>query len=162
MQPAEDRPRDRSDSEYELRCSIRLLDRYRNLARNADLGLTLVTLLGMSSAAGSLINSNPVLATFAGGILTVTSILQIVYKPAEAKIHATESRKRYTELWSRISQLNDEEFDACLIQLHGSDIAIPEGLRLVAEIDTARELDLNEDELVARLTGWNKLLRFCS
>ncbi|MDL4861421.1 hypothetical protein NPJ88_003655 [Halomonas elongata] len=162
MQPDGEHPRDRDDMEYELRYSIRLLDRYRNLARNADLALTLITLLGLSSAAGSLVNSNPTLATVAGGLLTVTSILHIVYKPAEAKILAAEHRKRYTDLWSRIRQLDDDSFDTQLIRLHGDDIAVPEGLRLATEIDVARELDLDESSLVKGLTFWNRLMRFCS
>lgn len=162
MTAAAERPRDRNDTEYELRYSIRLLDRYRNLARNADLSLTLVTLIGLSSAAGSLVNSSPVLASTAGGLLTVTSILHIVFKPTEAKVHATESRKRYTQLWSRQHQLDDAQLDTELIKLHGEDVAVPEGLRLVAEIDTARELNLDESEPMERLGTWNKLLRFCS
>ncbi|MES3674630.1 hypothetical protein QC589_01610 [Halomonas elongata] len=162
MEPTGEHPRDRYDMEYELRYSIRLLDRYRNLARNADLTLTLVTLLGLSSAAGSLVNSSPTLATVAGGLLTVTSILHIVYKPAETKILAAEHRKRYTDLWSRISHLDDDSFDAHLIKLHGDDLSVPEGLKLIAELDIARELDLDDSNLVEYLTPWNRLLRFCS
>ena len=155
-------PRNRDDMEWELRYSIRLLERYRNLARNADLGLCLKTLVGLSGAAGSLFSSSPILASLAGGLLTISSILQIVYKPAEAKVYAAESRKKYTDLWSDTYKLTDEEFDIRLIKMHGNDIAVPEGLGRVAEIDVARQLDLDDKELVKRLTRWNKLLRFCS
>ncbi|WP_339935178.1 hypothetical protein [Vreelandella glaciei] len=155
-------PRTRDDMEWEIRSAICLLSRYRNLARNADLALTLFTLVGLSSAAGSIFNASPTLASVAGVLLTVTSILQIVYKPAEAKVHAAVSRKMYTELWSQMRQLSDEELDNRLIKLHGEDIGVVEGLRLVAEIDTSLQLDLNTQAQVERLTSWNKFLRFCS
>lgn len=155
-------PRTRDDMEWEIRSAICLLSRYRNLARNADLALTLVTLVGLSSAAGSIFNASPALASIAGVLLTITSILQIVYKPAEAKVHAGVSRKMYTELWSQMRRLSDEELDNQLIKLHGEDIGVVEGLRLVAEIDTSLQLDLNIQAQVDRLTSWNKVLRFCS
>ncbi len=155
-------PRTRDDMEWEIRSSICLLSRYRNLARNADLALTLVTLIGLSSAAGSIFNASPALASTAGVLLTFTSILQIVYKPAEAKVHAAVSRKLYTELWSQMRRLTDEELDDKLIKLHGEDIGLIEGLRLVAEIDTSLQLNLDDSEQVKRLTRWNKFLRFCS
>ncbi|CAM0557122.1 hypothetical protein EHLJMEHL_02210 [Vreelandella titanicae] len=155
-------PRDRQEVEWELRTAICLLSRYRNLARNADLALTLVTLVGLSSAAGSVFNSSAVLASVAGVLLTMTSILQIVYKPAEAKVHAAVSRKMYTDLWSESYKLSDAEFDKRVIKLHGEDIGVVEGLRLVAEIDTTLQLGLEDKELIARLTSWNKFLRFCS
>lgn len=162
MEEVEDVPRNRSDMEWEMRFAICLLSRYRNLARNADLALTLVTLIGLSSAAGSISNSNALLASFAGILLTLTSILQIVYKPAEAKVHAAVSRKMYTDLWSETYKLSDEAFDSRLIKLHGEDIGVVEGLRLVAEIDAARQLNLKDKKLVKQLTFWNKFLRFCS
>ncbi|GED46426.1 hypothetical protein HME01_22780 [Vreelandella aquamarina] len=155
-------PRTRDDMEWEIRSAICLLSRYRNLARNADLALTLVTLIGLSSAAGSIFNASPILASTAGVLLTMTSILQIVYKPAEAKVHAAVSRKMYTDLWSQMRRLTDEELDDKLIKLHGEDIGLIEGLRLVAEIDTSLQLNLDDSDQVKRLTGWNKFLRFCS
>ncbi|UBR49799.1 hypothetical protein KF947_21225 [Halomonas sp. FeN2] len=157
-------PRTRDDMEWELRFAICLLSRYRNLARNADLALTLITLIGLTSAASSLINSDSsaLLASIAGGLLTMTSILQIVYKPAEAKVHAAVSRKMYTDLWSETYHITHDEFDRQLIKLHGEDIGVVEGLRLVAEIDTARQLGLKDKKLIKQLTRWNKFLRFCS
>jgi|GEM_PF-6480039 len=162
MEEAEDVPRDRSDMEWEMRFAICLLSRYRNLARNADLALTLITLVGLSSAAGAIFKSSPPLASLAGVLLTFTSILQIVYKPAEAKVHAAVSRKMYTDLWSETYKLSDEAFDSRLIKLHGEDIGVVEGLRLVAEIDTARQLNLKDKKLIKQLTRWNKFLRLCS
>lgn len=147
---------------WELSYSMCLLNRYKNLARNADLTLTLITLVGLATAAGSIPNSNGILASTAGTLLAVTSILQIVYKPAEAKIHAAVSYRMYAQLWSEHRVLSEEEFDRRLIKMHGEDIGVIEGLRLVAELDTAQQLNLDEGDLNKQLTAWNKILRFCS
>ncbi|WP_447956524.1 hypothetical protein [Vreelandella sp. EE7] len=162
MDTEQSAPRTRDDMEWEIRSAICLLGRYRNLARNADLALTLVTLIGLSSAAGAIFRASPVLASVAGVLLTLTSILQIVYKPAEAKVHAAVSRKMYTALWSQMRDLSDDEIDRQLIKLHGEDIGVVEGLRLVAEIDTSLQLNLDDTEQVKRLKRWNIFLRACS
>ncbi|QFU01255.1 hypothetical protein FIU83_06345 [Halomonas sp. THAF5a] len=157
----EDRPRNRDDMEYEIRYSIRLLTLHANLARNADVLLTGATLLGLAGGVGSMVNQSGILASVAGGALTVVAVAQVLFKPAEKKLQANFRKQSYADLWSRFRRLSDDEIDSELAKLHGSDLNEIEGLRLIAEFDVCKELGLDETELTP-MTTWNRLLKAVS
>ena len=156
-----DRPRDRSDMEYEVNYSIRLLTLHCNFSRNADLLLNAATLLGLTSAVGSFVDTNSVFATIAGALLAIVAVTQILLKPSEKKVEAKFRKQLYSDLKVKWGKYTDMELDSELSKLHGSDSNEIEGLRLVAEYDVRNEMGIITSDLPP-LNWWNKFLRFCS
>lgn len=157
----DDRPRDRSDMEYEINYSIRLLTLHCNFCRNADTLMNAITLLGLTSAVGSFMDKSPFFAGLAGVLLAVVAAIQILLKPSEKKVEARFRKQLYSELKVNWHKLSDQELDSELAKLHGTDLNEIEGLRLVAEYDVRREQGITTSGL-PKLSWWNIILRACS